>query len=108
MLVHFMDYPCEFHLHIQPIVFCSNSVTLYFASSQTTCLSNSSIITVYQHSGEFTGGGCIAVECSPFLVAEINTHGRFGKVDGRFPHWVTQYEGTRYSLIYVSMFVIKH
>lgn len=51
--------------------------------------------------GEFTpGGGCIAVECSPFVVAEVNTHGRFGKVDGRFPHWVTPYEGTRYSLIY--------
>lgn len=51
--------------------------------------------------GEFTpGGGCIAVECSPFVVAEVNTHERFGKVDGRFPHWVTPYEGTRYSLIY--------
>lgn len=50
--------------------------------------------------GEFSGGGSIAVECSPFLVAEIETRGRFGKVDGRFPHWVTPYEGTRYSLIY--------
>jgi hypothetical protein len=51
--------------------------------------------------GDFTpGGGCIAVECSPFVVAEVNTHGRFGKVDGRFPHWVTPYQGTRYSLIY--------
>ena len=52
-------------------------------------------------SGEFTGGGNIAVECSPFLVAEVETRGRFGKVDGRFPHWVTPYDGTRYSLIYV-------
>ena len=51
--------------------------------------------------GDFTpGGGCIAVECSPFVVAEVDTHGRFGKVDGRFPHWVTPYQGTRYSLIY--------
>jgi len=50
--------------------------------------------------GEFTGGGAIAVECSPFLVAEVDTRGKFGKVDGRFPHWVTPYEGTRYSLIY--------
>lgn len=53
-------------------------------------------------SGEFTGGGKIAVECSPFLVAEVDTHGRYGKVDGRFPHWVTSYTGCRYSLIYVS------
>ncbi|KAL7554141.1 hypothetical protein ACHAWF_017547 [Thalassiosira exigua] len=51
--------------------------------------------------GDFSGGGAIAVECSPFLVAEVDTHNRLGKVDGRFPHWVTQYEGTpRYSLIF--------
>ncbi|KAL7525237.1 hypothetical protein ACHAXR_002243 [Thalassiosira sp. AJA248-18] len=50
--------------------------------------------------GEFHGGGAIAVECSPFLVAEVDTRGKLGKVDGRFPHWVTPYEGTRYSLIY--------
>ncbi len=54
------------------------------------------------------GGGCIAVECSSFVVAEIDTHGRFGKVDGRFPHWVTPYKGTRYSLIYVSIIVVQH
>lgn len=53
-------------------------------------------------SGEFSGGGRIAVECSPLLVAEIDTKGSFGKVDGRFPHWVTPYEGERFSLIYVS------
>ena len=53
-------------------------------------------------SGEFHGGGSIAVECSPFQVAHVDTKGRFGKVDGRWPHWVTEYEGTRYSLIYVS------
>jgi hypothetical protein len=41
------------------------------------------------------------VECSPSLVAEVDTRGRLGKVDGRFPHWVTPYHtGTRYSLIY--------
>lgn len=52
--------------------------------------------------GDFgEGGGKIAVECSPTLVAEIDTRNRFAKVDGRFPHWVTPYEGgTRYSLIY--------
>mmetsp|Transcript_8146 Transcript_8146/g.13421 ORF Transcript_8146/g.13421 Transcript_8146/m.13421 type:complete len:427 (-) Transcript_8146:158-1438(-) len=50
--------------------------------------------------GEFSDGGRIAVECSPLLVAEIDTKGKFGKVDGRFPHWVTPYEGERFSLIY--------
>lgn len=55
------------------------------------------------HRGEFSDGGAIAVECSPLLVAEVETKGRFGKVDGRFPHWVTPYNnGDRYSLIYVS------
>ena len=52
--------------------------------------------------GDFEGGGLIAVECSPFLVAHVETKGRLGKVDGRYPHWVTPYQGTRYSLIYVS------
>eukprot|EP00985_Skeletonema_marinoi_P008930 scaffold4087_cov153-Skeletonema_marinoi.AAC.11 len=37
--------------------------------------------------GEFSSGGRIAVECSPLLVAEIDTKGSFGKIDGRFPHW---------------------
>jgi len=50
------------------------------------------------------GGGKIAVECSPTVVAEIDTRGRLAKVDGRFPHWVTPYkvqeDATRYSLIY--------
>lgn len=54
------------------------------------------------HSGDFYGGGAIAVECSPLLVAEVETKGRLGRVDGRFPHWVTPYSGNRYSLIYVS------
>jgi len=46
------------------------------------------------------GGGKIAVECTPTIVAEVDTKGRLAKVDGRFPHWVTPYQGTRYSLIY--------
>ncbi|KAL7519854.1 hypothetical protein ACHAWX_004602 [Stephanocyclus meneghinianus] len=50
--------------------------------------------------GEFSGGGKIAVECSPLLIAEVDTKGRLAKVDGRFPHWVTPYVGDRYSLIY--------
>ena len=57
--------------------------------------------------GDFEeGGGKIAVECSPLLVAEVDTRGKFGKVDGRFPHWVTPYssKGTRYSLIYYQTY----
>ncbi len=54
------------------------------------------------NSGKFSGGGKIAVESSPLLIAEIDTNGRLGKVDGCFPHWVTPYVGDRYSLIYVS------
>ena len=51
--------------------------------------------------GNFTnGGGRICVECSPTIVAEVDTRGRMAKVDGRFPHWVTEFEGTRYSFIY--------
>lgn len=50
--------------------------------------------------GDFTNGGKLCVECSATCVAEIDTRGRFAKVDGRFCHWVSDYEGTRYSLIY--------
>eukprot|EP00415_Alexandrium_ostenfeldii_P002510 UN2510 len=49
--------------------------------------------------GDFEGGG-ICVESSPFEVAEVDTRNKFGKVDGRFPHWVSPYTGERYSLIY--------
>ena len=53
--------------------------------------------------GSFTEGtGCIAVEMSPRVVAEVNTKNRFGKVDGRYPHWVSSYnveEEERFSLI---------
>jgi hypothetical protein len=51
--------------------------------------------------GEFSpDGGKICVECSPTVVGQMDTRGRMAKVDGRFPHWVSKYEGTRYSLIY--------
>ena len=54
--------------------------------------------------GDFTEGtGCIAVECSARVLAEINTKERMGKVDGRYPHWVTPYDNEaeeRFSLIY--------
>lgn len=50
--------------------------------------------------GEFTGGGRLCVECSATCIAEVDTKGRFAKIDGRFPHWVSDYQGTRYSLIY--------
>jgi len=51
--------------------------------------------------GDFQGGG-ICVESSPFEVCEVDTRGRFGKVDGRYPHWVAPYTGERYSVIYYA------
>jgi hypothetical protein len=53
--------------------------------------------------GDFPEGqGGICVECSPFVVAEVNTKNRLAKVDGRFVHWVAPYDesSNRYSLIY--------
>jgi len=50
--------------------------------------------------GDFQGGGAVAVESSPFEVTHLDTFQRLGKVDGRYPHWVTKYTGERYSIIY--------
>lgn len=49
--------------------------------------------------GDFEGGR-ICVESGPFEVAEVDTRYRFGKIDGRYPHWVSPYKGERYSMIY--------
>ncbi|GMH64083.1 hypothetical protein TrLO_g12128 [Triparma laevis f. longispina] len=49
--------------------------------------------------GEFTGGS-IHVELSPRIVGEVETRERWGKVDGRWPHWVGGFEGERFSLIF--------
>ena len=58
--------------------------------------------------GNFTEGtGCVSVEMSPRVVAEVNTKYRLGKVDGRYPHWVSNYnveEEERFSLIYYDTF----
>jgi len=51
--------------------------------------------------GDFSeGGGALCVECSAREVAHIDTRGRLGRADGRFPHWVAPYTGTRFSVIY--------
>ena len=53
--------------------------------------------------GNFPSGqGGVCVECSARVVAVVNTQNRLGRVDGRYPHWVDQYdeESERYSLIY--------
>ena len=52
--------------------------------------------------GEFTGGGRIAVESGVREVTHVDTRHGFAKVDGRFPHWVTPYDGERFSLIYYT------
>ena len=46
------------------------------------------------------GGGALCVECSAREVAHIDTRGRLGRADGRFPHWVAPYTGTRFSVIF--------
>jgi hypothetical protein len=50
------------------------------------------------------GQGGVCVEVDAFTVCHVNTKNRFGKVDGRFPHWVAPYDESteRYSLIYYS------
>jgi len=55
--------------------------------------------------GDFPDGqGSLCVESDPFVIAHVNTKNRLGKVDGRFPHWVSPYDPstTRFSLIYYS------
>ena len=49
--------------------------------------------------GDFEGGR-LCVECSATEVAAVDTKGKLGKVDGRFPHWVAPFTGTRYSVIF--------
>ena len=51
--------------------------------------------------GEFAPGtGELCVEASPTEVVCIDTRNKMACMDGRFVHWVTGYEGTRYSLIW--------
>ena len=51
--------------------------------------------------GDFSaGGGALCVECSAREVAHIDTRHRLGRADGRYPHWVAPYTGTRFSVIY--------
>ena len=50
--------------------------------------------------GDFSGGGQLCVESDAQTVTVIDTHNRIAKMDGRFPHWVTGFEGERYSIIY--------
>ena len=37
--------------------------------------------------GDFTGGA-ICVESGVFEVTSVDTRGRLGQIDGRYPHWV--------------------
>jgi len=50
------------------------------------------------------GQGRLLVECSARVVAEVNTHNRMGKVDGRNPHWVGEYDETaeRFSVVFYA------
>ena len=50
--------------------------------------------------GDFWDGGALCVELNPMAVAAVDTRHRLGKVDGRYPHWVSPYQGERFSLIF--------
>jgi hypothetical protein len=55
--------------------------------------------------GDFDEGtGGVAVEADARTVCVVDTKNRLGKVDGRFPHWVTPWDARggkeRFSLIY--------
>jgi len=58
--------------------------------------------------GSINGGGCVCVEADAFTVAHVSTHNCLSKCDGRNPHWVSSYEGERYSLIYYATSTSKH
>jgi len=59
-------------------------------------------------SGGINGGGCVCVEADAFTVAHVSTHNTLSKCDGRYPHWVSSYEGDRYSLIYYATSADAH
>jgi hypothetical protein len=55
--------------------------------------------------GNFPDGqGGVCVEAEYDTIAHVNTKNQLGKVDGRYPHWVAEYDQgcERYSLIYYS------
>lgn len=49
--------------------------------------------------GSFNGGNLMVETDDPEQLAMFDTKGRLTKCDGRRPHWVTPYEGERYSII---------
>ena len=49
--------------------------------------------------GEFSGGE-LCIEEDPKSVAIVDTRNRIACIDGRFVHWVRNYTGDRYSLIF--------
>lgn len=44
------------------------------------------------------------MEATPVEVVEIDTRHAVARMDGRFPHWVTGYTGTRYSVIWYKTY----
>ena len=53
--------------------------------------------------GSFANGGELCVEVDPLTVALVETKGRLAHIDGRFTHWVRDYEGDRFSVIYYQV-----
>lgn len=53
--------------------------------------------------GEFSGGGRLCVEASANEVLCADTQGKLACIDGRYPHWVSGYDGERFSIIYFKV-----
>ena len=47
-----------------------------------------------------TPSSTVSVECSARVVGKVETKNRLGKIDGRYPHWVSPYDGERWSLVF--------
>ena len=50
--------------------------------------------------GDFVGGRLVVSTDDPTKYISLNTKGRLTRCDGRHPHWVTPFKGTRFSLIF--------
>ena len=50
--------------------------------------------------GDFVGGRLVVSTDDPTKFISVDTKGRLTRCDGRHPHWVTSFKGTRFSLIF--------
>ena len=96
MYVTYIRFLC-WQLH----VCCVLGLYVLQTISLTGCLSPHNELQYALSLGEhMCGTGELCVETNPGEVACIDTNGKVACMDGRYVHWVTGYEGTRFSLIW--------